>query len=129
MGDERIDRTSGRVKYCKPRITWSVVWGVAGLVAVSLAVSRCGAAADGLANDCLVAGRFGMAFDAAKAEAESGAPSAAFKKFPLTVELWCKLNSSDEFNILVSCEPKESADHWELYSEGDRERLARICRA
>jgi beta-mannosidase len=65
----------------------------------------------------LVAGRFGTAFDAANAAAQSVAPSTAFTRVPMTVELWCKLNSSDEFNILASCEPKESPDHWEVYTE------------
>ena len=39
---------------------------------------------------------------------------------PLTVECLCKLDSSQNFNILVASEPKESATHWELYSYAGR---------
>jgi len=41
---------------------------------------------------------------------------AAYRELPLTVELRAKLNSKGGFNILVACDPKASAQHWELYS-------------
>ena len=39
-----------------------------------------------------------------------------FRQRPFTVECWAKLESAAGFNILVACDPKSSADHWELYS-------------
>ena len=63
----------------------------------------------------LVAGRFGKALDPRRAAfAIDAKPD--FTKPPLTVECWTKLESARGFNILVACQPKESADHWELYS-------------
>ncbi len=42
--------------------------------------------------------------------------NAEYSKLPFTVECRAKLNSSDDFNILVASEPKVSATHWELYT-------------
>ncbi len=42
--------------------------------------------------------------------------NAEYSKLPFTVECRAKLNSSDDFNILVASEPKTSATHWELYT-------------
>ena len=42
--------------------------------------------------------------------------SAEFRTLPLTVECWTRLRSAGNFNILVACDPKSSARHWELYS-------------
>jgi len=42
-----------------------------------------------------------------------------YRSMPLTIEFWAKLNSARNFNILVACDPKSSADHWELYSYAD----------
>jgi azurin len=39
-----------------------------------------------------------------------------FRRFPLTVECRAKLNNATGFNILVACDPKSSAAHWELYT-------------
>ncbi len=70
-----------------------------------------------LANDQvkLVDGKFGKALDT------RGRPVALdgedrYRTPPLTVECWAKLDSKSNFNVLVSCDPKESSRHWELYS-------------
>ena len=39
-----------------------------------------------------------------------------FRQFPLSIECRATLNSATGFNILVACDPKSSAAHWELYS-------------
>lgn len=77
-----------------------------------------------LSPDCLAAGRFGTGLNAAFAEAEAARVCPAYKSYPLTVEFWCKLNNAAEFNILVAHEPKESADHWEIYSEKEKGTLS-----
>ena len=40
----------------------------------------------------------------------------AYRTLPVSIECRVKLNSADNFNILVACDPKSSATHWELYS-------------
>jgi len=60
-------------------------------------------------------GRFGAALDPRQAPAWA-ARQADYDRLPLTVECWTRLKSSSGFNILVASNPKESADHWELYS-------------
>lgn len=40
-----------------------------------------------------------------------------FRKLPITVECRAKLNSSTGYNILVASDPKNSSEHWELYSQ------------
>ncbi len=44
---------------------------------------------------------------------EGGAP---YRTLPLTIECRAKLNAKQRFNILVACDPKSSAEHWELYT-------------
>jgi quinoprotein glucose dehydrogenase len=39
-----------------------------------------------------------------------------FRTLPLTVECRARLHSRQNFNLLVACDPKSSARHWELYS-------------
>lgn len=39
-----------------------------------------------------------------------------YRKFPLTVECRASLNGSKGYNILVASDPKDSAEHWELYT-------------
>ncbi len=39
-----------------------------------------------------------------------------FRKLPLTVELWTKLDSKGSYNILVANELKSSPTHWELFT-------------
>jgi hypothetical protein len=41
---------------------------------------------------------------------------AAYRELPITVELRAQVHSRNGFNILVACDPKASAQHWELYS-------------
>ena len=45
--------------------------------------------------------------------AEGGAP---YRTLPITIECRAKLNAKQRFNILVACDPKSSAEHWELYT-------------
>ena len=68
-------------------------------------------------QDNVVEGRFGAALDADQAAAESARPLPAYKAFPLTVECWCRLDDSAGYNILAANKAKDSADHWELYTE------------
>jgi hypothetical protein len=63
----------------------------------------------------LVAGKFGKALDA-KATPTSVPGDDKYRRPPLTVECWAKLNSREGFNVLVSSDPKNSARHWEIYS-------------
>jgi hypothetical protein len=44
------------------------------------------------------------------------APRPDYGKPPLTVECWARLSGKGGFNVLAANEPKESADHWELYT-------------
>ena len=81
-------------------------------------------AADASLKNAVVEGKFGTAIDAARLNSEVVKSLPAYKSFPLTVELWCKLNSNKDFNILVANEPKESADHWELYTTSNTGTLA-----
>lgn len=60
-------------------------------------------------------GRFGAALDPRNGPAWAARQS-AYDKTPLTVECWTRLKSRAGFNILVASNPKEAADHWELYS-------------
>lgn len=60
-------------------------------------------------------GRFGKGLNAragylaAEARPEYATP-------PLTAECWAKVDSKSGFNILLAHHPKESADHWEIYT-------------
>ncbi|QDU30436.1 Planctomycete cytochrome C [Anatilimnocola aggregata] len=67
------------------------------------------------ADQPLVAGRFGQTFSPQHAQV-AAAHSPAYDVPPLTVECWTRLNSKSNFNILVACNPKDSGDHWELYT-------------
>jgi hypothetical protein len=40
----------------------------------------------------------------------------AYRELPITVELRAQVHSKNRFNILVACDPKASAQHWELYT-------------
>lgn len=65
--------------------------------------------------DPLGEGRFDKALDArAGAVAVDGRED--FRKPPLTVECWAKLDSKDSYNILVANESKSSATHWEIFA-------------
>jgi beta-mannosidase len=77
-----------------------------------------------LGREYLEKGRFGTALNATYAEAEAERTLPAYKSFPITIELWCKLNSCGQYNILVAHEPKESAEHWEIYTEKEKGALS-----
>ena len=49
---------------------------------------------------------------------------AEYHTLPLTVECRAKLAGSKGYNILVACDPKPSADHWELYTHAGGGQLA-----
>lgn len=66
-------------------------------------------------SEKLVAGRFGKALNAAATSA-TAAHHARYDKPPLSVECWARLNSQAAFNILVAKNPKECADHWQLFT-------------
>lgn len=66
-------------------------------------------------NEPLQPGRFGQALNAARHFALAE-PRPKYAQGPLTVECWAQLDNARGFNILVAQQPKESADHWELYS-------------
>lgn len=63
----------------------------------------------------IVPGKFGKALDAAKSPALIEG-DARYRKPPLTVECWARLNSKKGFNVLVASDTKSSALHWEIYS-------------
>ena len=66
----------------------------------------------------VVKGVFGDALDATGDLAvHSAKVLPVYSSTPLTVELWCRLNSSADFNILISSQQKESGSHWEVYTE------------
>ncbi len=39
-----------------------------------------------------------------------------YRTLPITVECRAKLNGTRGYNILIACDPKTSASHWELYT-------------
>lgn len=89
---------------------------IASLCAVA-ALSLAAAGGNSKQDTNLAKGVFGEALNVFGAPAHSARSLPAYKTFPLTVEFWCKLNSYEGFNILVANETKDSASHWELYSE------------
>ena len=74
-------------------------------------------AADGSLTNNVSPGKFGGALNANWSAAVATRDLPAYRTAPLTVELWCRLHSSDGYNILVSDEPKDSAAHWEIYTD------------
>lgn len=63
----------------------------------------------------LVAGKFGKALDASSTPL-AFAGDERYRTPPLTVECWAKLTDKRTFNVLVSCDPKASSRHWEVYT-------------
>lgn len=63
----------------------------------------------------LVEGRFGKALDARQGVVATRGRTEFFRA-PLTVECWARVDSRAGFNILVANNPKESSEHWELYT-------------
>ncbi len=60
-------------------------------------------------------GRFGAALDPRQGPAWA-AHQAGYDKLPLVVQCWTRLKGKAGFNILVAHNPKDSAEHWELYT-------------
>ncbi len=89
------------------------------LAFVALFVSHHGIGSDrGAQNSSdiqLADGKFGKALDARQGgllietRPEQREP-------PISVDLWARLDSAKQFNILVASEPKASSTHWELYT-------------
>lgn len=61
-------------------------------------------------------GRFGKGLNAT-AGGVFVAPRPEYHQFPLTVECWAKLADAKSYNILVAQELKNSATHWELFTQ------------
>src|SRR5579872_6807115 len=64
----------------------------------------------------LVQGRFGKALDARAAPVHFDGDE-RYRRAPLTVERWAKLFSKKGANILVACDSRDSAQHWEIRSD------------
>ncbi|HEX3149922.1 MAG TPA: ThuA domain-containing protein, partial [Gemmataceae bacterium] len=60
-------------------------------------------------------GKFGKALDARVLPASIEGDD-RYRKPPITVECWAKLFSKNNFNVLVSTDPKTSGQHWEIYT-------------
>lgn len=60
-------------------------------------------------------GRFGQSLHIKSTFGEA-APNPIYTVVPITVECFAKLDSKNEFTILVANEPKNSGTHWEVYS-------------
>jgi putative heme-binding domain-containing protein len=60
-------------------------------------------------------GRFGAALDPRQGAAWC-AHQESYDRLPLTVECWARLTGKTGFNILVANNPKESAEHWEIFT-------------
>jgi type 1 glutamine amidotransferase/mono/diheme cytochrome c family protein len=71
----------------------------------------------------LVEGRFGTALNATAAGAYVTMDE-VFRHPPLTVECWAKLDNANGFNILIAHENKDSATHWELFTQAGDGHLA-----
>jgi putative heme-binding domain-containing protein len=65
--------------------------------------------------DWLAEGRFGKALDA-RVRPAIVAGRSDFRQRPLSAECWVKLIGKANYNILIACDPKASADHWELFT-------------
>ena len=63
-----------------------------------------------------VQGLFGAALDANYYGMLLENP-ASYRQLPITVEVWARMYNHDQFNILVASDTKNSAAHWELYTE------------
>ncbi len=48
----------------------------------------------------------------------------AYHVLPVSIECRARLNSKQRYNILIACDPKASATHWELYTHAGRGTLA-----
>lgn len=70
----------------------------------------------------LAPGRAGMALNAriARAELATKPPLGP----PFTADCWARLDGKSSFNILIASDPKESVEHWELYTTAGTGTLA-----
>jgi len=66
-------------------------------------------------NSAVIEGKFGKGLDARIGGAFVNHRD-DFRKLPLTVDLWVKLDSKGSYNILVANELKSSPTHWELFT-------------
>jgi mono/diheme cytochrome c family protein len=73
------------------------------------------AAASKTDHRILTEGRFGKALNARFGHAMAPA-KAIYHRPPLTVECWARVYSKAGINILAAANPKESSDHWEIYT-------------
>ncbi len=90
---------------------------------VLLTTTLLAAQIDGKPAVHLADGKFGKALDASVTPLAFGGDE-RYRTPPLTVECWAKLNSKRDFNVLVSCDPKASSRHWEIYSYAGRGTLS-----
>jgi hypothetical protein len=90
---------------------------------VLLTTTLLAARIDGKPAVHLADGKFGKALDASVTPLAFGGDE-RYRTPPLTVECWAKLNSKRDFNVLVSCDPKASSRHWEIYSYAGRGTLS-----
>ena len=67
-------------------------------------------------KNTLVPGKWGKALNANAGSVLTNPPAGRLNHCPLSAEGWVKLNSKTGFNILLACDPKSSAAHWEMYS-------------
>ena len=70
----------------------------------------------------LADGKFGKALDARVSPVLVDGET-AFRQPPLTVECWVKLFEPRYVNVIASCEPRDSAQHWSLRSESGTGRI------
>ncbi|HEY1380279.1 MAG TPA: LamG domain-containing protein [Gemmataceae bacterium] len=63
----------------------------------------------------LAPGRFGLALDARKSPAVVDS-NERFRRPPVTVECWAKLDGKDGVNILIASDPAASPRHWRLFA-------------
>lgn len=64
----------------------------------------------------LADGKFGKALDA-RATPVIIDGETAYRQAPFTLECWVKLNEPRYVNVIASCDPRQSAQHWSLRSE------------
>ncbi|WP_278466480.1 ThuA domain-containing protein [Gimesia maris] len=67
-------------------------------------------------KETLVPGKWGKALNANAGSVLTKTPAGFLDHRPLTAEGWVKLHSQSAFNILLACDPKSAAAHWEMYS-------------
>lgn len=67
--------------------------------------------------DVLVGGKFGNAVDISSTNRYVVIPlGQTMSKLPVTYQCWVKLNTINDYNIILSTGPKASQFHWEIYT-------------